>query len=88
MMRHNKMTTTLNTRKYSAPEYDGFQTAPEILQAIETVAGDDILADSVARKIWTAPTQEQANAVYKIAFSFTEESELSWGTENVIRIGV
>lgn len=62
--------------------YAGFATSGEILKAIETLAGDDILDEtSVAYKMWTSPTVEQDSKIADLAWSYADPDvdTLYWG---------
>jgi len=62
--------------------YAGFSTSGEILAAIETLAGDDILDNtSDAYKMWAAPTVEQDNDIADFAWSYADDEidTLYWG---------
>jgi len=68
--------------KYNQPEYDGFFTSAEILQAIETLAGDNILdEEGRAYKLWAAPVRDQEKQVAELAWIYASEEtiELYWG---------
>jgi len=62
--------------------YAGFATSGEILKAIETIAGDDILDEtSDAYKMWVKPSSEQDAEIAEIAWSYADENtdQLYWG---------
>lgn len=62
--------------------YAGFATSGEILKAIETLAGDDILDNtSAACKMWAAPTVEQDVEIADLAWSYASDDtdQLYWG---------
>jgi hypothetical protein len=62
--------------------YAGFATSGEILQAIETLAGDDILDFmGAAYKMWSAPTVEQDKQIADLAWSYADDDTdvLYWG---------
>ena len=62
--------------------YAGFSTSGEILAAIETLAGDDILDNtSDAYKLWAAPTPQQDAEIAELAWSYATDDtdQLYWG---------
>jgi len=62
--------------------YAGFCTSGEILKAIETLAGDDILEEtSAAYKLWSSPTVEQDADIADLAWSYADNDtdRLYWG---------
>ena len=62
--------------------YAGFATSGEILKAIETLAGDDILDNtSAAYKMWARPAVEQDNQIADLAWSYADDETdiLYWG---------
>lgn len=62
--------------------YEKFATSGEILKAIETLAGDDILDEtSIAYQLWAAPTVEQDAEIAELAWSYADKAtdQLYWG---------
>jgi hypothetical protein len=83
------MNSTLNTRKYADPAYSGFETAPEILQAIETAYASSILDRDrlTAYGAWEYPSDFERAAIIDWAFELAdpEENRLAWGASYVTR---
>ena len=83
------MTTTLNARKYSDPAYSSFETAPEILQAIETAYASSILDRDklTAFGAWEHPSDFERAAIIDWAFELAEPetNRLAWGCDYVNR---
>lgn len=77
------------SRKYNQPQYDGFSTAPEILEAIESINSDSILDMSHigAYGTWSHPTPSELAIVTQLAFKLADESEdtLCWGCDSIKR---
>ena len=74
--------------KFSNGQYDGFETANEILSAIEQIGDDDILnKGSNSYRIWNDPTPAETAAISKIAFDLADPDEtvLYWGDEEITR---
>lgn len=74
--------------KYRNGQYNGFETAAEILSAIEEIGGDDIRNEnSNSYRIWDDPTPAEKAAIVKIAFGLADpdESVLFWGVGSIKR---
>lgn len=66
---------------YKQSQYEGLYTSPEILKAIETIAGDELLTPkSRASKLWACSTAEQNEQIANLAWSYAsaEVEELYW----------
>jgi len=73
---------------YRQPRYDGLMSSPEILAAIEEIAGDNICdSNSDAYAIWSDPTPEQMAEVERIAWSLSDadKDSLHWGSTTITR---
>jgi hypothetical protein len=67
---------------YRTSIHAGFGASIEVLAAIETVAGDDILdAGSNAARIWADPTPAEQDAVLTAAWALahSDDDVLFWG---------
>lgn len=66
---------------YKQSQYEGLYTSPEILKAIETLAGDELLTPkSQAWQLWAWSTAEQNEQIADLAWSYAsaEVEELYW----------
>lgn len=65
--------------KYNGSEYNGLGTSPEILWAIELLAGDSVLdLQGNSYRIWSRPTASEDRQIVALARKLTDE-ELYWG---------
>lgn len=70
-------------QKYNEPEYNTLSTSPEILSAIESIAGDSVLdLQSKAYRIWSRPSPIEDRQIIQLARQLTEEP-LYWGGSKV-----
>jgi hypothetical protein len=82
--------TTTNP-KFRNSKFDGMGSSPEILEAIEDVAGFELLHDGQddcpAYRVWADPTPEEEKKVIEIAWAYAdpEEDTLHWGRETIRR---
>jgi hypothetical protein len=78
----------MTNRRYTDPRYDGFQTASEILEAIETLHDGHVYDEaSDAYRVWSAPTEDEFAAIAERAWQYADpaETRLTWGAHSILR---
>lgn len=80
----------MTNHKFRTSEYDGYASSPEILQAIEQIAGCEFGQEDIetpAARLWSDPNLGEVGAVIDAAFALAEPGEdtLVWGQFTVRR---